>query len=375
MKILHISKFYSPVEGGIESVVRELVDGLNDAGYSADVLCANTTSLTDISQAQRGYTITRASSLGKVMSTSISPALVANVRQLADNYDVIHIHLPDPMANLAMALARPSCKVVVHWHSDIVKQRTALKLYAPLQRWLLRRADAIIATSLSYAESSPWLQEFASKVTVIPIGIQDPYDNVVVPPISIRKLRDQYGNRNIVFGLGRMTYYKGFDVLINAASYLPLDTVVLVGGTGDLLPTYRQLVIANGLQDKVHFLGRVDDALLPTLFLASNVFCLPSTVRSEAFGVVLLEAMAAAKPVVACVIPGSGVPWVNQHGETGFNVPPGDAIALATSLQQILDDATLAKTLGNAGRRRYETEFTGKSMVSKTLVLYQSLLS
>lgn len=355
-------------------MVRELVDGLNDAGCPTDVLCANTTSRTDVSKAQRGYNITRASSLGKLMSTSLSPALVAHTRRLARNYDVIHVHLPDPMANLALTLARPTCKIVVHWHSDIVKQRTALKLYAPLQRLLLRRANAIIATSSAYAESSPWLQEFANKITVIPIGIQDPYSDGAISPIKIHALRKQYGERHIVFALGRMTYYKGFDVLIDAASYIPSDTVILVGGAGELLESYRQRVIASGLQEKIRFLGRVNDDLLPTLFLASDVFCLPSTVRSEAFGVVLLEAMAAAKPIVACDIPGSGVPWVNLHGETGFNVSPGDAASLASSLRQILDDPALAKTMGIAARRRYETEFTGKSMVSKTLKLYQDLL-
>ena len=374
MKILHISKFYVPVEGGLESVVRELVDGLNDASFQTDVLCANTTSRTDVSQAQRGYTITRASSLGKAMSTSLSPALVTHTRRLASYYDVIHVHLPDPMANLALLLTRPSCKVVVHWHSDIVKQRTALAMYAPLQRWLLRRADAIIATSSSYAESSPWLQEFADKVTIIPIGIQDPYSDLAVSPTKIDAIRKQYGRRHIVFALGRMTYYKGFDVLIDAASYLSSDTVILVGGGGELLETYRQRVVAKGLQEKIHFLGRVNDDLLPSLFLASDVFCLPSTVRSEAFGVVLLEAMAAEKPIVACDIPGSGVPWVNQHGETGFNVRPGDAVSLAACLQQIIDNPLLAKTFGIAGRRRYEMEFNGKCMVGKTLALYQKLI-
>lgn len=374
MKILQISKFYAPVEGGIESVVRELVEGLNDADYPTDVLCANTTSRTDVTHIQSGYTVTRASSLGKVLSTSLSPALIAHAQRLARHYDVIHVHLPDPMANLALAFARPTCKVVVHWHSDIVNQRTALKLYAPLQRSLLRRADAIIATSPPYAKSSPWLREFAEKVAVIPIGIQDPCSSPAATPEKVHAIRSQYGDRRIIFALGRMTYYKGFDTLISASSCLPPDTVILIGGAGELLEPYRQRVVENGLQEKIHFLGRVSDDLLPSLFAASDVFCLPSTVRSEAFGVVLLEAMAAAKPIVACNIPGSGVPWVNRHGETGFNVPPADAVSLAARLRQVLDDSALAKALGTAGRQRYEMAFTSKLMVHKTLSLYEELL-
>jgi rhamnosyl/mannosyltransferase len=238
---------------------------------------------------------------------------------------------------------------------------------------LLRRADAIIATSSSYAESSPWLQEFADKVNIIPIGIQDPYKDLTTSPQKIHSIRRQYGERRIVFALGRMTYYKGFDVLIDAAKYFPSDVVILIGGAGELLETYRKRVALNGLQDKIHFLGRVDNELLPALFLASDIFCLPSTVRSEAFGVVMLEAMAAAKPIVACDIPGSGVSWVNQHGETGLNSPSGDARALATNIQRILDNPELAERFGVAARKRFELEFTGENMVNKTLDLYRKL--
>jgi rhamnosyl/mannosyltransferase len=373
MKILHISKFYSPIEGGLESVVLELVEGMSDAGYQTDVLCANTASRTDISYAPLGYTITRASSLGKLMSTSISPAMLMHTQRLASKYDVIHVHLPDPMSNLALSLARPTSKIVVHWHSDIVKQQRALKLYAPLLRMLLRRADAIIATSSSYAESSPWLREFAEKVNIIPIGIQDPYKCITPSSQKIQAIRRQYGERRIIFALGRMTYYKGFDVLIDAVKYLPSGVVILIGGAGELLETYRKRVALKGLQDKIYFLGRVDNELLPALFLASDIFCLPSTVRSEAFGVVMLEAMAAAKPIVACDIPGSGVPWVNQHGETGLNSPTGDAKALATNIQRILDNPELAERFGVSSRKRFELEFTGENMVNKTLDLYHKL--
>ena len=254
-----------------------------------------------------------------------------------------------------------------------MKQRIALKLYAPLQRMLLKRADAIIATSSSYAESSPWLREFADKVTIIPIGIQDPYKGITTSSHKIQAIRTQYGERRIIFALGRMTYYKGFDVLIDAAKYLPSDAVILIGGAGELLETYRKRVALNGLHDKVHFLGRVDKELLPAFFLASDIFCLPSTVRSEAFGVVMLEAMAAAKPIVACDIPGSGVPWVNQHGETGLNSPTGDPRALATNIQRILDNPELAERFGVAARKRFESEFTGGDMVNKTLNLYHKL--
>ncbi|MDP3224808.1 MAG: glycosyltransferase, partial [Rubrivivax sp.] len=146
MKVLQISKFYPPVMGGIESVAWELTEGLNRAGVRADVLCSNQVPRMSHETAASGYTITRAASMGMVLSTSIAPVMARVLRQVNAAYDVIHVHMPDPMAALAIWAAQPRGTVVVHWHSDVIRQRKTLKLYEPLQRWLLARADAIVAT-------------------------------------------------------------------------------------------------------------------------------------------------------------------------------------------------------------------------------------
>jgi rhamnosyl/mannosyltransferase len=254
----------------------------------------------------------------------------------------------------------------------VIRQRMALKLYAPLQNWLLARADAVVATSAPYADASSILQPWRHKVAVIPIGISDNHTQAC--SIKAAALRQRFRGRRIVFSLGRMTYYKGFDVLIEAAATLPEDSVVIIGGDGELLDSYRTMVARRGLAGKVHLLGHIDDEELASHFEACDIFCMPSTVRAEAYGVALVEAMVMGKPIVATHIPGSGVPWVNVHGETGFNVEVGDADGLAGTLNRLLADAPLRERLGAQARQRYLQEFDAVRMTKRMISLYRSLL-
>ena len=372
MKVLHLTKFYAPVAGGIETVVLELTHGSNRRGLPTDVLCAGTERETRRERGAAGEQITRAGSWGRLHSTSIAPALVAEARRLAPAYDLIHVHMPDPMAALALWCARPRAKVIVHWHSDVVRQRLALQAYRPLQDWLLRRADAIVATSEPYARSSPWLARWQHKVEVIPIGISD----IALPSADeVRHISDRYGGRHIVFALGRMTYYKGFDVLIDAAAALPDHCVIVVGGDGELLARHRAEVQRRRLAHKIVFVGRIADAELAAHFAAARLFCLPSTHRAEAYGVVLVEAMALGKPVITTDIPGSAVSWLNQSGVTGYNVPVGDAGALTSAVQKIIGDNATAAQQGRAARARYEACLNAEVMVEATMSLYRRLMA
>ncbi len=371
MRVLQVSKFYKPVMGGIERVAWELAEGLGRIGVRSNVLCSNQQRDTVVEHQPSGYDVVRAGSLGMVLSTSVAPAMVAELRRLVGQHQLIHLHMPDPMAALALFLVRPRVPVVVHWHSDVIRQRKAMKLYAPLQTWLLRRADAIIATSDAYAASSEPLQAWRSKVSVIPIGISD--DRRPADADAADVLRQRYGGRRIVFALGRMAYYKGFDVLIRAAAALPDDTVVLIGGDGEMLPQLREQVASEGLAHKVRLLGHVQDGELAAYFLACDVFCMSSTVRSEAYGVVLLEAMMMGKPIIATDIVGSGVPWVNQHGLTGFNVPVGQPVELARLLSRLLADDALRARMGQAARARYLREFDAALMTQHVVALYRRL--
>jgi len=373
LRCLQLAKFYPPVNGGIETTVRDIAEGLTRQYWSVEILCSHTERNTVHESA--AIPVTRVASWGLVASTSLSPSLISRLFSRQSEQDVIHVHLPNPMANLALFLTRPRAKVVVHWHSDIVKQKRLLKLYAPLQSWLLKRADAIIATSPPYAESSPWLQHYMSKVRFVPSCIRDPRDSVNLQECQQRAaaIRAAYKGKKIVFALGRMIYYKGFDVLLRAARHLDNNTVVLIGGKGELLDTLKADATALGVSDKVHFLGRVTDDDLPGYYEAADVFCLPSLMRSEAFGLVMVEAMSYGKPVVATRIPGSGVTWVNMQDETGLNAEPGDDADLARALRTLLEDSVRAQALGDAGRRRFEENFTIDKMIDAILAVYAEI--
>jgi glycosyltransferase involved in cell wall biosynthesis len=371
LRVLQLSKFYPPVVGGIESVVVELTKGLNRLGCRTDVLCAHERATTSVERWPGGYVVTRAASLGRLLSTSMSPRMLGLLSRCAGNYDLIHVHLPDPLANLALWWTRPKAKIVVHWHSDIVQQRLALRVYEPLQQWLLARADMIIATTDRYWRGSPWLRQHAAKIRVLPIGIEDRPQ--AVPSHQVREIQARYGDRPIVFALGRMVYYKGFQHLIDACRALPQNVAVVIGGDGPLLDEFRRRSVEAGLDDRLHFPGRITEHELAAHFEAIDIFCLPSDSKAEAFGVVLLEGMRAGKPIVASDIDGSGVGWVNEHGKTGLNVPPADATQLAGAIRSLLEDPQRAAEYGAAARRRFLEHFTAQRMVQRCLALYAEL--
>lgn len=372
MKVLHVSKFYPPVMGGIESVAWELVEGLNRQGIPTQVLCAHHAGWGVHQRAAAGYDVWRTGSWSRILSTSICPAMPLQLARLARQVDIIHVHMPDPMSAAALWMVRPSAKLVVHWHSDVIRQRKSLRLYEPLQQWVLDRADAVLATSPPYADTSAPLRRCARKVTVVPIGISD---NVQQNSTEVaRALRQRFKDKLLVFALGRMTYYKGFDVLIHAAARLPDSCAVVIGGDGELLAEYRSLVNRLGLAGKVHLLGKVLDHELKGHFEACDIFCMPSVVRAEAYGVAMLEAMVMGKPVVATNIEGSGVPWVNLHGVTGLNVSARDPVALAAALNELIHDEPERLRLGAAARCRYESKFRAEQMTLQVAQVYRQLL-
>lgn len=360
--------------GGIESTVMDISEGLTQRGWDVQVLCANNCNKTEITRGR--ILITRVASLLELASTSISPYLVKFLAKKCRYVDILHLHLPNPMANLAIFFVRPHTKIIVHWHSDIVKQKILLLFYAPLQQWLLRRAEIVICTSLNYAKSSKWLNKHQSKIKIVPSCIKDPIKYKASPLVYKRyqELRATFPEKKIIFSLGRMTYYKGFHILIEAACQLPHDAVILIGGNGDLLDGYKKMIVDLNLSEKIILLGKIPQELLPAYYQAADIFCLPSFIRSEAFGLVLVEAMAYSLPIVSSNIAGSGVPWVNQENITGFNVEPGNSSELAYALNRLLCDGDLAKKFGSAGRKRFESMFELGVMIDSLESIYDQVL-
>jgi rhamnosyl/mannosyltransferase len=368
MKIIHLGKFYPPEYGGIETVTFDLVEGLNQQGVNADVLCSNKGTETRIDLNNTRYHVIRAGTLAVINSTSISIKLITELKNRVHQYDAIHIHLPNPMANLAMWLIKPKCKVYLHWHSDIVKQKHMLKLYAPWLKWLINRADGIIATSQQYANSSKWLSHNIDKVSIIPIGVAD--KSQLASQELVNKIRSEYLGNKIVLSIGRSAIYKGIIHLIEACKYTNDDIVVLIGGPG--VESFRHLIQKLGLEYKVKILGEISDQQLPSYYSACDIFCLPSILRSEAYGIVQVEAMSFSKPVISCDISGSGVAWVNEHEKSGLIVPPADSLALANAINKLCQDDKLRNNMAVYARKKFEQELTAEKMVKKTIQMYQA---
>ena len=303
---------------------------------------------------------------------------LARALHRAHEYDVVHLHLPDPMAHLAAAFLPKSVKRVITWHSDIVRQKRLLKLYRPFLKSLLNQADAIIIPTPAHALSSSQLTAGRNpeRYHVVPFGIDyGPFDRAAQQRPKIAELRARLGGGDkapITFAVGRHVYYKGLEYLIRAMADVP-QGVLVIGGDGPLTANLRAVSTSLGLEARVRFVGRIPDAELPFYYHACDIFCMPSVAPAEAFGLVQLEAMACGKPVVCCELH-NGVTYVNRDGETGLVVPPRDPRALADALNQLSHHPTLRLRLGEQGRHRAQTEFSVDTMVAGTLGVYQSLL-
>jgi glycosyltransferase involved in cell wall biosynthesis len=265
-------------------------------------------------------------------------------------------------------------QLLVHWHSDVINKGLLGKILHPLESALLRRADCIVATSQVYADASETLSLYKDKIAVVPIGVPDTKHAGADPDLPT-PIDDQIYGKKIILAVGRLVAYKGFKVLIEAAKHLSNDSVAVIVGGGPLQQELQQEIELAGAKDRVVLAGRLSDAALHTLFKRALLYCLPSTYRAEAFGVVLLEAMSYGLPIVATDIPGSGVPWVNQHGISGLNVPVGDPLALAQACNQILASPELRSKLAIGASQRFAAEFTEEVSVKRMMHIYDQMLN
>lgn len=369
MKVLQIGKFY-PIRGGVEKVMLDLTTGLSARGYDCDMLSASADGRSGVERLNEHASVIVTRTMTKAKSTMISPDMATTLRRIADSYDLIHIHHPDPMATLALRLSGYQGPVVLHWHSDILRQRVLLQAYRPLQHWIRGRADLIVTTSPHYLEGSPWLQSFRTKTQVLPIGV----DPVSADSTTVGELRRRNAGRRVVFSVGRLVPYKGFDVLIRAAAGLPDDYLTVIAGEGELRPELERLIAELGLEERVKLIGRISDEERDAWLHAADVFVLPSVERTEAFGIVLIEAMSAGLPLVATEIPGSGTWWVNAHNDSGLNVPVGDSQAMAQAIMSITADPETHEAFRRRARRRWESVFTAERMIDNCLDLYRTLI-
>lgn len=369
MRVLFLTKYYPPSEGGIERYSHLLCTGLAERGVQMEVVAAAERDRTSRTEIVDGIKVHRLGSLAEVRGVAVSPGFPGLVRQLAPGFDLVHLNFPNPWAELNYLAFCRHQQAVLTYHSDIFRQRIFLKLYSSFIHRLLRRMSAIIATSPNYVASSPFLSQYRDRCRVVPLPV-DTASLVQVAGDKVDAVRRQYGK--FVLFAGRLVYYKGLEHLIAAIDQLE-DIRLVIVGKGRMEGNCRAQVERLGLTGRVSFLGKVPDEQLKALYHACQCFVLPSVARSEAFGMVLAEAMACGRPVISTEL-STGTSYVNQDGETGFVVPPADPAALAEKIDLLVRDEDLQKEMGRKGRYRVEQEFRKEIMIEKTLRLYEEVL-
>jgi rhamnosyl/mannosyltransferase len=358
LKIVHASKFYPPVPGGIETIVKELCDHTAD-DWDVRVIAANTSGTT-VTERQGGVTVTRAACLGRAHSVPLCPSLPFHLWRA--HADCVVLHEPNPIAGTALFTRLPAPRLIVWHHSDLLRPQWAPATYGRVQQALYRRAACVVVSSPILAAASPLVKQ-ARRVAIVPFGIRvDRFRQLDDRQLRLAEaIRRRYASPRVLF-VGRLVYYKGLDVLIDALGDVP-GTLILAG-EGPLDHELRERAAARGVLGRVHFLGRIADDDLPAYYHGADLFALPSTARTETFGVVQVEAMAAGLPVISTDLP-TGVPWVNQDGVSGIVVPPGDASALAAALTRLAGDAALRAALGRNASARAESVFGLATMIER----------
>ena len=362
-RVLHVGKYYPPYMGGIETHLETLSQGIQPA-VDLHVVVANTDRETVVDEVD-GVEVTRLGTWFNLSGAPISPGLVGAIRRL--DPDIVHMHLPHPAAALAYLASGHRGKLVVSYHSDIIRQRMLGRAFEPILHRLLRRADAIVVATERHIDTSPILVDYRDRCRLIPYGISLERFTAL-DDHKVDEIRARYGP-NVVLTVGRQIYYKGFEHLIAAMQHV--DGHLLLIGEGPLASQLKALTQELGVTGKVTFVGRCDD-IVP-YYVAADVFVLPSVARSEAFGIVQIEAMACGTPVVNTNLD-SGVPWVSRHGETGLTVEPGNVGELGDAIRTLLADPARRQELGAAARARAWAEFRDRVMIRRTLDLYAELV-
>ncbi|MCL2342552.1 MAG: glycosyltransferase [Firmicutes bacterium] len=366
IKVLQINKLYYPVTGGVERVVQQIAEGLN-ACTDMKVLVCQKKGKRAI-EAVNGVEVHRAGSLGILFSTPVSFDFFRQFQRLKKDRDILHIHMPFPLADAAVALFGFQGKIILWWHSDVVRQKLLLMFYRPLLHKLLKRADLIIVATQGHIDGSDYLAAYREKCAVIPFGV-DPMVLARYDPIGAAPCPPAAPVRFLF--VGRLIYYKGCNVLLEAFSHVKGAELELIGD-GSLEKSLKEQAARLGLEDKVIWRGHVSDEELAKAFTGCDVFVLPSVEKSEAFGLVQIEAMACGKPVINTALP-SGVPYVSLDGVTGFTVPPGDAAALSAAMQKLVDSPCLRKQFGMAAFRRAQEEYSISKMLGRVMEQYEKL--
>lgn len=375
MRILHVGKYYAPQRGGIERHLQDLAGWFASHGHAVGAVVHQPGGQwRSVHEHRDGVDVRRAGCLATPLYTPISPSFPWQLHLALKSLqpDLLHLHMPNPSCFAALASPRArALPWVVHWHADVSpdmpdwRVRAAYRLYRPFEQWVLARAAAIVVTSRAYLDASPALARWKPKVHVVPLGVDAP-----AGPLGAAPAWPAEGSLRLL-SVGRLSHYKGHAVLLEAMTSVPGASLVLIGD-GEEKDRLHALASRLGIRDRVAFIGDVGDPDLHAAYAAADLFALPSLDRSEAFGLVLLEAMRAGLAVVASDVAGSGIGHVVENNKTGLLVTPGDASALADALAR-LGDHELRIGFGAAGKRRWQDEFSLGRSAQRMLEVYRRM--
>jgi glycosyltransferase involved in cell wall biosynthesis len=369
MRILHFFKTYWPdTFGGIERTIHAIATGTSKLGFETDVLSLSRDPVAATMMFD-GHMAYKAKLNLHIASTGLSLDVVGKFSDLCQQADLVHYHFPWPMMDLVHFASRTRKPTILTYHSDIVKQRTMSLFYSPLMHRFLGSVDQIVATSPNYLASSSVLERYRQKTSVIPLGLAA--SNYPTPADAIvSRLTDRFRKPFFLF-VGVLRYYKGIHTLLEAAKITGLE--VVIAGAGPTESQLKAQAKADGLFN-VHFVGPVNEEEKIALLDLSLGLVFPSPLRSEAFGLSLVEAAMRGKPMISCEI-GTGTSFVNLDGETGYVVRPDDATGLGDAMRKIADDSGLAAKFGNAARHRFDNFLTAETMANSYAELYRTVVN
>ncbi|PIE71189.1 MAG: glycosyl transferase family 1 [Deltaproteobacteria bacterium] len=386
MRILHLGKYFPPFSGGIENFTSDLLTALAAGGVTTAALVhdhrfGHFRPLAPIfaETTEAGSRVHRIPTYGTVLFTPLSPSFPLALQFGISRFkpDILHLHMPNPWCFSALFLSSARrIPWIVHWHSDVVfpdsalAMKAAYQIYSAPEKQLLRRAAAVIATSSTYLQTSLPLSPVSHKTTVIPLGINP--DRFYRPTASDLRWADaQWGDNTFrLLSIGRLTYYKGHSHLIDAMENVQ-DTRALIVGSGERSTFLAHRIQNRSLENRVCLTGHLPDPQLQALLTSCDALCLPSTERTEAFGLVLLEAMQLGKPVIVSQVHGSGMPWVVRDGIDGLHVQPGNALDLAAAINQLRYNRDEALRMGQNGKKRFDACFHISPVADQVHTLYR----
>ena len=373
MKILQINKLFYPVIGGVEKVVKDIIDAFGDEkNFQIDVLCCQVKGKESF-EYYKSSKVMRCSSFGKFLSMPVSISFVLKFIKLHKNYDILHFHYPFPLGEICYILfGSKKVKSIVWWHSDIVRQKFLLFFISPFTRMFLKKVDKIIVATEGHLKHSKYLKDFKDKIEIVPfyVNIEDYKIKSDNQKKLLINLQNGYKDKIKLLFVGRLVKYKGIEILLEAVKDIE-GIILFIIGEGNLKYKIEQFIETKNLYDKVKLIKHLSFDELVVYYNFSDIFVLPSIYPNEAFGLVQLEAMACGKPVINTNLP-SGVPFVSIDNKTGLTAEPNNAIDLKEKIIKLVNDKDLREKLGKNALVRVKNHFSKKIFINKLKKIYNN---